>query len=150
MKKLGLDVHGVITLEPEFLGVKAAEQVALGNEIHIMSGARYTESTVEQLRRYGFEKGIHYTHYFSITDHLIDTGADVSFSGGMPHAEALLWNSAKGEYALTQGIHCLWDDSPVYGRFMPEGCWYFTFHKDTFELQLDQVLNGTRPKVGRK
>lgn len=150
IRKLGLDVHGVITNEAEFLSAKAAEQVAIGNESHIMSGSRYNQATVDQLRQYGFEKGVHYTHYFSITDHLIDSGAEVTFKSGLPHADAFLWDSAKGEYALTQGLHCLWDDSPVYGRYMPPCCWYFNFHKDTFDTQLDQVLKGTRPKVGRK
>lgn len=149
-RKIGLDVHGVITIEPEFLRAKAAELIEKGHEVHIMSGSRYCPGTLDQLRQYGFIEGTHFTHYFSITDHLIDSGAEVTFKDGMPQADAFLWDSAKGEYALTQGLHCLWDDSPVYGRYMPPGCWYFNFHKDTFDMQLDQVVNGTRPRIGRK
>jgi hypothetical protein len=150
IKKIGLDVHGVITEHPEFLANQAKKIVEAGHQVHIMTGSRLGAKLEEQLLSYGFQKGIHYTHFFSITDHLIETGVEVTFKDGMPFADALPWNMAKGEYAILNELDCLWDDSPVYGRYMPETCWYFTYSKENFDKQLDQVLNGGRPTIGRK
>ncbi len=146
--RIGLDFHGVITASPVFLAAQAKKLMDDGHEVHIMTGSRYDEGTDAMLGEYGFTRGVHYSHYFSITDHLISTGEEVSFRHGMPYADTLLWNSAKGEYAILNHIECLWDDSPAYGRYMPSTCWYFTFSTENFESQLHQVLNGGRPKVG--
>lgn len=149
-KRLGIDVHGVITEHPEFLAEECRKLVNAGHEIHIMTGSRFGIEMEKQLGSYGFEKGRNYTHFFSVTDHLIETGVTVTFENGLPYADAFAWNTAKGEYAYLRGLDCVWDDSPVYCRYMPEGCWYFTYSKEYFVKQVDQVVNGTRPRIGRK
>jgi hypothetical protein len=148
-KKLGIDVHGVITETPEFLSSECRKLVQAGHEVHIMTGSREDATSIEWLGEVGFKRGINYTHFFSVTDHLIRTGVKVSFENGLPFADSFAWNTAKGEYAFLTGLSCLWDDSPVYGRYMPEGTWYFTYAWERFRAQVDQVVNGTRPKIGR-
>ena len=149
VKKIGLDIHGVIDRDPKFLADQARTLISCGHEVHIMTGSQVNPALVKSLKSLWFEKGKQYTSLFSVTDHLIDTGIPVEFRDGYPFADPLLWNAAKGEYALLNGLDALWDDSPAYGRYMPASCWYFTYSIDNFESQLDQVLNGGRPKIGR-
>lgn len=150
LKKIGLDVHGVITETPEYLAVRAKSLVDAGHQVHIMTGTRVGPRLVDELAAYGFHKSLNYTHIFSITDHLISTGIPVDFRDDLPFADGLMWDAAKGEYATMVGLDCLWDDSPVYGHYMPADCWYFTYSAEKFEAQLSQVLHGGRPQVGRK
>jgi hypothetical protein len=149
IKRVGLDIHGVITATPDFLADQAKKVVDMGHEVHIMTGSRFGAQMEEQLKGYGFVKGVNYTHFFSITDFLIEIGVEVTFKDGLPYADALAWDSAKGVYAMMKGLNCVWDDSPRYGQYMPNKCWYFTYSRENFESQMDQVLHGTRPSIGR-
>lgn len=149
IKKLGLDYHGVITEANSFLAERAKSAIQAGAEVHILTGASFTKEFQEELRGHGFEKGVHFTHFFSIQDHLRETGIPVHMRGGLPYADALAWDMAKGEYILFEGLNAIWDDSPMYGKYIPRSCVYYTFSEEQFDLQLDQVLHGGRKCIGR-
>jgi len=151
IKKIGMDLHGVLDKDSAFLCPLLRKVVEEGHEVHLMTGSVFSEEFKESiLAKYDLREGDTYTHTFSITQHLMDTGIPVSWDArGYPFAEALNWDMAKGEYALLQGIDVLFDDSPTYCRYMPESCWYVTYSKETFNTYLEQVLYGTRIRIGR-
>lgn len=149
-KVLGLDFHGVINLGHKVLQDAMAQVIEGGHEVHIMTGCHADDNLENDLLSFGFIRGSHYTHLFSIQDFLVKNCIPVSYDDkGMPHADAHYWDMAKGAYALSTGMDAVWDDSPVYGRYMPPKCWYFTYSAENLESQLKQVIEGTRPRIGR-
>jgi nicotinate-nucleotide adenylyltransferase len=63
----------------------------------------------------GFIEGLHYTHFFSISDYHIDLGTKMWFDDkDHPWIDEDLWNQAKGIYAHKHKLTEHWDDSPEY------------------------------------
>jgi hypothetical protein len=148
-KKFGLDFHGVIDKHSKVLRHWAAQRIAEGHEVHIVTGSRMTSEFEDELRRFGFVEGISFTHFFSITDYHVSVGSDVRFDDdGLPWMSKELWDPTKGYYALVAGLDALWDDSPSYGKYVPSSCVYITFAPDALEAQTDWLLNG-RKRIGR-
>ena len=111
MKKIGLDIHGVIDYAPEFFSELSNSLVNAGNEVHIITGASKTEEIVNKLA----ELNIAYTHFFSIVDDNID---QVKYDDlGDPWLDDLTWNMAKGKYCAEHKIHVHIDDTPEYGTY---------------------------------
>jgi len=148
-KKFGLDFHGVITRCPELLSNWAESAVIAGHQVHIMTGSLKTDEFYKELEDHGFEKGTHFTHLFSISQHGIDTGKTVKYDDrGRPLMDKKDWDRAKGDYAAKIGIDALWDDSPVYGRYFPSTSNYITFAPENFHEEVRWMIEG-RDSVGR-
>ena len=149
-KVLGVDFHGVISEADPRLAAAMACAVEEGHQVHIMTGNRMSPELKDELARCGFIEGSNYTDFFSIQDHLDSVGEPITYDEqGLPHAAAMAWDVAKSEYALATGMAALWDDSPVYCRYMPASCWYFTYSPEKVGEQLRMVLDGTRKRIGR-
>ena len=119
-KKFGIDVHGVLDRFPALLDLMDALMLA-GHEVHIMTGAE-TPLAKQQLTALKCYQGLHYSHLFSITSQLLADGRDVSWRDiNNPVFSDEPWDRAKADYCAKVGIDMLIDDSPVYGKYFPEG-----------------------------
>lgn len=113
--KLGLDIHGVVTVAPAFFSWLTKIIIEAGGEVHILTGRRITPYITNKIKEYD----LHYTHLFSITDHLIATGAPILKKEDEDNYwfPEEIWNAVKGWYAKMYGLHILWDDSPEYASY---------------------------------
>lgn len=113
MIKIGVDIHGVANESVEFFRELTGLLVRSGHEVHILTGPplEIARSEVESL-------GLKYTHIFSITDHHVSIGSDVTFdSKGHPFMDEYLWDKTKAEYCMKHDIQLHLDDSDAYGYF---------------------------------
>lgn len=112
--KFGFDIHGVCDALPEVFGPLTTLLVEAGHEVHILTGSMWTDKIDEELRGYG----VRYTHKFSISDYRIAQGHEVTFDEkGTPWMTGELWDSAKGEYCMEQGINLHLDDTLKYNDY---------------------------------
>jgi len=114
--KIGIDFHGVLTENVAIFNGLSALICALGHEVHIMTGSR-KETFAKECDKLGVKPL--YTHFFSITQYCIDSGAEVDLTDpDNPRVkDEVLWDSAKAKYAAENDISLVIDDSPRYGEY---------------------------------
>ena len=129
MKRIGLDIHGVIDHAPEFFSELSHSLVNAGNEVHIITGASKTEEIVNKLAEFN----IAYTHFFSIVDNNSDK---VKYDAmGDPWMDDLTWDMAKGKYCEENKIHVHVDDTPCYGKYF-YSTRYVLYEKSTMNMDM--------------
>jgi hypothetical protein len=118
--KYGFDYHGVLNIKSDKFRKIAAKLVSEGHEVHVMTGS--TERFWLEESKDLLEKGIHYTHFFSVADYLKDLGIPSVGNYDSPRYEDDRWNSAKGEYAFYTGLIEHTDDFAEYAKHFPKSC----------------------------
>ena len=108
--KVGLDIHGVIDTYPDKFRLLSQAFYRDGAEVHIVTGVK-RDQRIDKLLS---DAGIHFTHYFSIVEHLEQTQGQVEWIGGLPYADETQWNRAKRDYCHRQGLDFMFDDSEIY------------------------------------
>lgn len=121
--KIGLDIHGVIDASPQLFCMitqmlaRENEYHNQGHEIHVMTGRVWGDDLGHDLAR----MGIYWTHFFSITQSLIDQNIPLTYDlKGNPWTrdeDTWHWDRAKGLYALKHGLDMVYDDSDKYHHF---------------------------------
>ena len=112
--KLGLDLHGVSDTATEFFSLITRLLVENNCEVHIMTGALTGERLTQQL----IDSKVTYTHLYSISDTLIESGNPVRYDEkGNPWFSTEEWNKAKAIYAQEHNLDITFDDTEVYGDF---------------------------------
>lgn len=113
--KIGCDLHGTITNDPEFFSILSKTLVTAGNEFHILTGSFITEQLKKELN----DSGLHYTHLFSIADYYKNQpDSGIWFDEiGRPWVSDELWNCAKGKYAEENNLDLVLDDTACYGDY---------------------------------
>lgn len=91
--KLGLDFHGLIDTYPNLFREIIDGLILLGNEVHIISGAKRAE-ILDFLDR----NSIKYTRIYSITDDLLENKIPFVTYKGKISFDNSTWNKAKAEY----------------------------------------------------
>ena len=115
--KIGIDFHGVLNSDP-FFKEMGRLFVEAGHEVHIITGARWTAKTRIDFLNIGIIKGIHYTHFISISDLLIDRGEKVHWQDAdNPWFDEKIWNKEKAKYCKENNITIHFDDSKEYGKY---------------------------------
>ena len=130
MKRVGLDIHGVIDYSPEFFSEMSNSLVNAGNEVHIITGASKTEEIVNKLSMLN----IAYTHFFSIVDANIDR--IIYDAQGFPWLNDYEWDSAKAKYCEEHKIHVHIDDTPEYGNFFKSGTRFVMYKQSTMNMDM--------------
>lgn len=126
MYKIGIDLHGVLTDRPRLMKPILQSFVeTLNCEVHILTGS-FSEEAVKELESYGYIKNIHYTHLFSILDEVKQRNIEITYDDeGNPWCDSDIWNSMKGIYCQRANIDVLYDDSHIYGEYMPENTQFY-------------------------
>ena len=122
--KIGLDIHGVISDAPDFLLELATLVVSAGGEIHILTGSPIKKAILE-LKSFGFENGISYTHIYSIMDFLDESelepiGHNDKYGNLNIYADDD-WDRCKGDYCREHNIDLHLDDSLLYEKYFTTG-----------------------------
>lgn len=111
--KIGLDLHGVIDADPEHFAALSKAVIAMGGEVHIITGSMATEALFAWLK----ERGIKYTKVFSISSYHAAEGTKMNYDERGPWMDSEIWNRSKAEYCSREGIDLHIDDSDVYGKY---------------------------------
>lgn len=108
--KLGLDLHGVLDTNPEF--VEIAKQVKEeGGEVHIITGSSLTDEVLTIVKN----SGIDYDYIVSIQDELIKLYLPNCYNEyNRPIFPDILWDSFKGRYCKDNNIDLHYDDTEEY------------------------------------
>lgn len=114
--KLGMDFHGVLNKHPITIEICKA-MVSAGHEVHIITGGMWETVSKQEFEELGLVRGVHYTHYFSVADSLIENNKAVTWKDEKnPYFSDEDWNHIKGMYCLHYKIDLHIDDSEVYGK----------------------------------
>ena len=137
--KFGFDIHGVLDTHPEVYAAMTQALVAAGHEVHVITGAVWTEAMEESLT----SKGIEWTHFFSITTYHEEKGdVEVRWVDGKPWMDSDVWNETKAVYCREENIAWLIDDSPVYGKYFDDANIY-VLQRDPREVERWNILGAT-------
>jgi len=122
--KLGLDIHGVLDSNPDFVTL-AINTRAVGGEVHIITGSSYDEDLNFLLL--SLSKGVVFWDYLiSVQDELAKVMPHSYIDKhGRPCWDDDVWDAFKGGYCDRNNIDVHYDDTERYGQ-------YFT--KTTFIL----------------
>jgi len=118
--KIGFDFHGVLDLEDSLFRDMAKLAVNLGYEVHVLTGSNLERFVVES--KDIIVKGVHYTHFFSVCDYLIENGIENTGTLEHPTFDSDIWNAAKGEYAFYASLDIHYDDCEIYSESFPKTC----------------------------
>ena len=116
--KFSFDVHGVIDALPEVFAFLSQSIVKNNGEVHILTGASWTDELTNQLK----SKGITWSHSFSIYDHLLNSGTEVIGEIQFPDGKVqkkfqdALWDRAKSDYCRSHNISLHIDDTLIYNE----------------------------------
>ena len=115
--KIGLDLHGILNDNPVFVEMGKLF-VAAGHEVHVITGLQYKTYIKRELKGLKLKKDVHYTHFFSIADHLIEEGKLLKMDDeDNPFFRPKDWDRAKGKYCKREQIDIHFDDSFEYGKY---------------------------------
>lgn len=134
--KFGFDIHGVLDTYPAVYAAMTQALVAAGHEVHVITGAVWTEEESTKLKNWG----ITWTHWFSITTYHEEKGdVKVDWVDGKPWMDAAVWNRTKADYCKEHNISWLIDDSPVYGQYFEKDNIY-VLQRDPREKERWEIL----------
>lgn len=119
MKKIAIDIHGVIDTMPEFWSEFTYTLFSAGYEIHVLTGSHIEEKGIkEELDR----MNIYYTHLFSISDYHREQGTDMWGDEENPWMDQEKWCRTKAEYCERNEINLCFDDRDDYFEHFTTPC----------------------------
>jgi hypothetical protein len=119
VKKISLDIHGVIDSMPELFSFLSESIVNNGGEVHIVTGGRWDEKLEKQL----IKLNIKWTHKFSVYDHLKENGAEQNGKIQFPDGTVQRkfndedWDKVKSDYCREHNISLHIDDTLAYNNY---------------------------------
>jgi hypothetical protein len=119
VKKISLDIHGVIDSMPELFSFLSESIVNNGGEVHIVTGGRWDEKLEKQL----IKLNIKWTHKFSVYDHLKESGAEQNGKIQFPDGTVQRkfndedWDKVKSDYCREHNISLHIDDTLAYNNY---------------------------------
>lgn len=115
--KIGIDIHGVIDQRPKFWKAFVDALPKDKFEIHVITGIKQEFDTFVDFQ---------WDFWFSLHDECERLGMDITYDEkGRPWVDPTKWDVLKAKYCKEQGIHLMFDDSPVYGQFFSNETMYF-------------------------
>jgi hypothetical protein len=119
VKKISLDIHGVIDSMPELFSFLSESIVNNGGEVHIVTGGRWDEKLEKQL----IKLNIKWTHKFSVYDYLKENGAEQNGKIQFPDGTIQRkfndedWDKVKSDYCREHNISLHIDDTLAYNNY---------------------------------
>jgi len=119
VKKISLDIHGVIDSMPELFSFLSESIVNNGGEVHIVTGGRWDEKLEKQL----IKLNIKWTHKFSVYDYLKENGAEQNGKIQFPDGTVQRkfndedWDKVKSDYCREHKISLHIDDTLAYNNY---------------------------------
>ena len=116
--KIGLDLHGVISDQPEFFKQLMRSLRNQSWEVHIITGGSIKKAE-QELKKLDIVQGYEYTHLFSVLDYHIEKGTrivgwhPVLLNPEFPNEE---WDKTKADYCREHEIGLHLDDSMAYEK----------------------------------
>jgi len=119
MIRLGLDLHGVIDVAPEFFSQLSRFMIDRAHEIYIVTGREEGDELNIELESCGMRsvRGQLYNRILSITSYQKAKGTPVSYLDdrkSQPIMEPSVWNPTKAALCASAGIDIMIDDSTLY------------------------------------
>ncbi len=119
--KLAFDIHGVVDSLPKLFSIISTLLVENNNEIHILTGSKWSKKIEDELENFG----IKYTHHFSITDYHISINTPMRYADannpwidtGDKEQDNILWDRAKADYCAKHEIDLCIDDTMRYNEY---------------------------------
>lgn len=115
---IGIDIHGCLDTIPDTLKEIMCSLICRKNNVYIITGIPFVhvKQTLDDLLIF---KDVHYTHFFSIEEHLLKNNNKVIGydKKGRNIFRSLDWDMAKANYCHKHKIELMLDDSNVYGRY---------------------------------
>lgn len=115
-KSICLDLHGIITANPEFFSMLTQSLKKDGWEIHVATGSHIKEQgIISELQKYG----IAYTHLFSISDYHRERKTEGMWydEKGDPWVSDTDWDRTKADYCMKHNIGFCIDDTARYAKY---------------------------------
>ena len=137
MKKVGLDIHGVIDTYPDLFSYISERLIRCKWEVHIITGQEKEKALPQVL-----EAKVSYTHFYSIVDYHREQGTHMwQDEKGTWWMGPDYWLSSKGDYCKREEIDVHFDDSVEYAQFMPETCNFVLVSKSNFDKFMSLFRN---------
>jgi len=137
--KLGLDIHGVISVNTRFFSLLASMAVSRGHEVHIITGSMLNSVKVDELR----SLGITWTHLFSIADYHRHLGTTMTFTDpNNPWIDDLLWDKTKANYCEEEKISFHIDDTLRYGEYFKTPFALYDFENNRLDWHYENKKHG--------
>ena len=124
LKKIGLDIHGVIDHDPEFFSWLSSRLRDKGWEVHVITGGKW-EHNEHLLAEWRME----YDTFFSITDKHVELGTPLKpdCPDGQVCIADNIWDREKGWYCSKNSISVMVDDTLHYSNYMPDFTKFFHY-----------------------
>jgi len=139
LMKIGFDFHNVINTNYEYFSNLIKKYRNYGYEIHIITG-----SSIVDLYPTLLYWDIQYDVYFSISDWCLAHSRTVKVrDDGHVFDNDDIWNNAKAEYCMRDGIDIHIDDSMIYREtFKNIKTHFFLYnqHDDTIQSKMEQTI----------
>lgn len=117
MERIGVDLHGVITHDPEKYKIFMSNIMTLGFEVYVLTGSTF-EDARKGLGKLRFIQSVHYTNIVSVTDYLLSRGLDWSYDKHhRPWFDNDIWDRAKAELAEKLQLKAHYDDTLRYKKY---------------------------------
>ena len=110
--KIGIDYHGVITQNPAFFGELTSLALKENHQIVVLSGAK-----AQDVEAYLLQNNISYSAVFSLLDYFQARELATFYEDGSFFVPSVLWDRAKADYCLKNGVDLHIDDSMLYGTY---------------------------------
>jgi len=135
MRKIGIDIHGVIDKNPKIFSKLTQWLKSNGYEIHILTGAKITEELITQLITFN----IQYNRLFSILDYHEKNGKTDMWQDdkGNWWIDDDIWNKTKSMYAEGESLDLHIDDTRKYGEYFNTPFIHYTIDSN---IEVDSKL----------
>jgi len=123
--RIGLDMHGVITDDPNFFSDLARMLIDHDNEVYIVTGREDCDELQGELRECNMinRDGKLYSSILSITTYQKGQGIPISYLDGrlsQPMMDPSIWNPTKAMLCATAGVDIMIDDSVLYESYFKD------------------------------
>jgi len=120
-RKIAVDIHGVLSKDPDFFRDLLQTLRNANWEVHILTGKHIENGIIAELDKLEIKKYDHYTHLFSISDHHKKIGTKMWGTVENPFMDDEVWSRTKADYCREHEIDLCIDDTARYVPFFTTG-----------------------------